>query len=668
MISIVKTIAWIVCFIAICGAGGNLSGAPVTLLQDLGSEEAPSYSRILESRPNGMVYFTTSRMSYGEELWSTNGTSEGTELIKNVTSNSTMLPPLADLPTEPVFYFSSFPGYSQNGTLWRSDGTVAGTLPIKRLVGGPYSIARMGQKCVFTASDDSHGLELWGSDGTTAGTYLIKDVYAGLASGVSHTSITSFGDSVVFGGLTAQGFGFWKSDGTENGTWLVRGDASRTFSPSNFTEMNGVLYFSAYGGFNGRELWQSDGTAAGTALVKVIASAAVRGGMGDFRTMDGMLYFAAFSAESVGMQELWKSDGSCAGTVLVRALGPQANLQGLTPAGHLIFFTATTPLQGNELWGSDGTSIGTRLVKDIYPGPDGAHPDSIIAIGNEVYFTADDGVHGQELWKSDGSTAGTVLVTDITGDAGSSFPTNLQRMGTKLLFTANAVAGNSALFACETTGPSTQMQPATSVTSSSAVLNGSAAATGSILEAHFEYGTTFAYGQSASVPPPQLRAGFQAVSVAISGLIPNTRYYYRLSASDATGTVCSEEGSFVTVSAELEAWRERYFGSPANHGQGANLEDADQDGLVNLVEYAFGLDPTKASPNAFPQGEVRGLHFLISLLHPEGVVGVRYTAEWSVDLLNWNAVPDTGDSAVHVFAVPTNGNKRLAVRLLVDTP
>ena len=40
--------------------------------------------------------------------------------------------------------------------------------------------------------------------------------------------------------------------------------------PSVLANVNGILFFDADDGVNGRELWKSDGTAAGTQLVKDI--------------------------------------------------------------------------------------------------------------------------------------------------------------------------------------------------------------------------------------------------------------------------------------------------------------------------------------------------------------------------------------------------------------
>ena len=41
----------------------------------------------------------------------------------------------------------------------------------------------------------------------------------------------------------------------------------------------------------------------------------------------------------------------------------------------------------------------------------------------------------------------------------------------------------------------------------------------------------------------------------------------------------------------LEAWRIAHFGSPDNSGPGADLNDPEKDGIVNLLEFATAGDP-----------------------------------------------------------------------------
>jgi hypothetical protein len=65
---------------------------------------------------------------------------------------------------------------------------------------------------------------------------------------------------------------------------------------------------------------------------------------------------------------------------------------------------------------------------------------------------------------------------------------------------------------------------------------------------------------------------------------------------DATNNLLA----FVEISAlepaTIEQWRARYFATTANAGDAASDADPDGDGLPNLLEYAFGLDPTQADP------------------------------------------------------------------------
>ncbi len=123
-----------------------------------------------------------------------------------------------------------------------------------------------------------------------------------------------------------------RSDGTTAGTVLVKDinpGAGHAF-PSNFTEVNGTLYFTADNGTGGVELWKSNGTEAGTVLVKEINPMG-SADPGYLTNVNGTLFFAA--NDGTTGYELWKSDGTAAGTVLVKDL----------VAGPLSFFATFSP-------------------------------------------------------------------------------------------------------------------------------------------------------------------------------------------------------------------------------------------------------------------------------------------------------------------------------------
>src|SRR5690606_25306501 len=85
----------------------------------------------------------------------------------------------------------------------------------------------------------------------------------------------------------------------------------------------------------------------------------------------------------------------------------------------------------------------------------------------------------------------------------------------------------------------------------------------------------------------------------------------------------------------IEAWRAVFFGEssddPAIAGDQA---DPDGDGLVNLVEYALGLDPCSANPGSVLQLDPDriGLEFPTD----PGAHDVSIVPEWSHDLITWH--------------------------------
>ncbi len=119
----------------------------------------------------------------------------------------------------------------------------------------------------------------------------------------------------------------------------------------------------------------------------------------------------------------------------------------------------------------------------------------------------------------------------------------------------------------------------------------------------------------------------------------------------------------------LETWRLSHFGDSNNTGNGADLTDFDRDGLVNLVEYGFGLDPTKPGAWQLPVAQRVGGNFVLTFTQPSNIGGITYGAQYTMSLNSgWTSVPDTGGGTIHIFSVPIALREKLFLRLVVSSP
>ncbi|MER0438400.1 ELWxxDGT repeat protein [Emticicia sp. W12TSBA100-4] len=190
-------------------------------------------------------------------------------------------------PTSSGIYFFGEANASGSGLyeLWKSDGTVGGTVKVISFSAGttPYMPIRANDYnsypkqnydniFFFTATDPTNGIELWRSDGTAAGTFMVKDINAGPAD--SRPQGLGVIDGICYFSAVTDDNGreIWKSNGTEAGTMMVQdlnpGTANGVISPEPPNEnlnnrwatiYNGRYYFKGISPIAGGNLFAVDG-------------------------------------------------------------------------------------------------------------------------------------------------------------------------------------------------------------------------------------------------------------------------------------------------------------------------------------------------------------------------------------------------------------------------
>ncbi len=132
-------------------------------------------------------------------LWRSLGTAETAEPIAHLTAVT--WPPRSAVSFGGYLFFAASDA-AHGIELWRTDGTVAGTELVRDIGLGPISgnprelvVAR--GKLYFTADDAFAGSELWVTDGTTGGTHLVEDIASHAASSAP-AELTEVGDLLYF--------------------------------------------------------------------------------------------------------------------------------------------------------------------------------------------------------------------------------------------------------------------------------------------------------------------------------------------------------------------------------------------------------------------------------------------------------------------------------------
>lgn len=364
----------------------------------------------------GRVYFSTYDLGTQQtEVWTSDGANAGTTVLTHLTSTAGVgAYPFASV--NGAVYFAASSG-AHEWDLWKTDGTPGGTQVVRPFpwvstseTGQPENLTAFGTLLLFSADDLAHGRELWKSDGTAAGTQMVRDIALTEVT-VEPDQLTAGNGVVLFSATTADGHsaGLWVSDGTSSGsTMIYQGPVTGLYNTGS------AIYFGA-GASNASPLTleKTDGTGAGTVAIASLSS--IPADLVPLGAAVGSFFFGVWPENQ--QPQLWVTNGTASGTRQISGQHPLLDpLGGTKPPdyavsnGDLFYITSGPGGNGYELWKTDGTDAGTVQLASFTPPPGGLRPGALTDVNGTLLFTADDGTNGPALWKSDGTAAGTVLV------------------------------------------------------------------------------------------------------------------------------------------------------------------------------------------------------------------------------------------------------------------
>jgi uncharacterized repeat protein (TIGR01451 family) len=318
-----------------------------------------------------LYYFVIEKET--DQVWicSTDGTPEGTELLLNPEAEGIQLSP-DGIPQlflyENAFYFLGdkpvvgFQDALSPMELWRTDGTSEGTYMVKDFsdlsssIGVAMAMVKWGNQLFLNIQvleySDSNNMnieyeyQLWTTDGTDEGTIFIDE------ESMNDFEAAVVDDNIIF---PSSYYTLVNLNTTSNSLTKLFGDSLASLVKNIVPFKDGVIFSGwNFGSELGFEPFISDLTPEGTILLKDINPGG-HSGPHCFTVLEDYIVFYAFDENN--LEQLWLSDGTHSGTHLLADYSDFFTSPScLLPFRDQLFFFAENNLLGNRLHYFDLTS------------------------------------------------------------------------------------------------------------------------------------------------------------------------------------------------------------------------------------------------------------------------------------------------------------------------
>ena len=345
---------------------------------------------------NKIYFFATDGIN-GKEPWVSDGTLAGTQLLKNIhpttVDNNFDTSSVRFLSADATKAFFIANDGTTGNELWVTDGTAAGTNLVLDIFQGtnssqieiaPSAIGnniKDGKLYFFalngSGSFSTNGKEPWVSDGTSLGTFMLKDINTSSNNGSTGTAYSKhfieYNGKMYFYaiGSTAASYAIYETDGTTTGTSLFK-SLDRV---DEFIVKDNLLYFTCV---NGPSVWTSDGTLSGTTQIATIPNGQLNNVATCQMTIANNELFFRVISSSVG-SELFKLNSSNQ-LINVKDIwsgtsnGVNSNIfqdrKILQVYDNKVWFLGTDGSSSGamQVWNSDGTDLGTIPLTPLVGG------------------------------------------------------------------------------------------------------------------------------------------------------------------------------------------------------------------------------------------------------------------------------------------------------------
>jgi ELWxxDGT repeat protein len=318
------------------------TGAGTRLVKDIRPGPNSAAPALMTAVGDG-VFFVADDGVHGRELWRSDGTEAGTVLVKDVLpvgSEGSFYRNLTAVGRR--LFFVNDRGFPPGPDLWTSDGSEAGTVQLASFPRGALiDLTPLGADLAFGAGAFSVR-DLWRSDGTVEGTGPVRPNQAPFDSVPNHLL-------PVAGGILASipGDGLWWSDGTEEGTIPIDPDGPL---PSDFTgrfmAAGPLVYYSADGQDGvGSELWAVPLSAM---VVARVGDCAVGEGESGTRACDFVVSLSSPQTAPVTVDYATADGTAVAGADYVAASGTLTFAPGVTTQTVSVAVNGDTATEAHE--------------------------------------------------------------------------------------------------------------------------------------------------------------------------------------------------------------------------------------------------------------------------------------------------------------------------------